>query len=94
MNKFYIYFIHEDGDMMLFAGESDNGVVGEPPATYRFTPHHRVTKNNMPVLYHSAVYARQTANELEAAILDRRLSLFVGAWNSISHVRTNPHGKR
>lgn len=85
----YIYFLHEDGDMMLFVREEDEPDISKPPVGYRFTPYHRVTWNNLPALFESAQAARQFIGEILWA-QEKRPSLFIGAWRGIDNIHTNP----
>lgn len=84
----YIYFIHEDGDMMLFVRVEDD------EATCRFTPYHRVTADNMPRLFRSAQAAQLWITRDSPFLFELQNRLYVGAWHSVEQIHTNPYGEQ
>jgi len=52
MQRWYVYYIHEDGDHMVLAEEwDDEPDLSQPPCGARFTPLHKVTESNQPLWF-------------------------------------------
>lgn len=88
----YLYFIHADGEMMLYVRDEEEFDPTKPPVRERWTPYHRVSHGNMPRLWRSVQAARNWLRYGSITLTERRSEVFVGAWESIEQVHTNPYG--